>query len=465
MRWSAVFVVALAAPALAKRPAAAPPPDPAAVGASLLGAALGGDEAYEELRELCDTIGSRISGSPELDRAIAWGQAEMMADGLSVTTEPVMVPRWERGPAAAWVQGEADRPIGLLALGNSVSTPAGGLLAPVLVVHSFEELQARSAEVPGKIVVYNVPFTTYGETVRFRWDGPNQASKLGAVASLTRSVTPISLYTPHTGNQRFAEGTTPIPAAAITIEDAEHLDRLQQRGPAAPYVHLELQAETKADVPSANVVGELRGRERPDEVVVLGCHLDSWDVGEGAQDDGAGCVTVMQAGALLAALPVAPRRTVRVVLFTNEENGLRGGKGYAEAHAGERIVAAIEDDTGSGAPLGFGVDGEAWSGGAAGAAAILRERVAWVRPLLASVGADAWTDGGGGADIGPIVEAGALGIGLEHDMTGYWPIHHTHADTFEKVDPLLVRRNVAAVTLLAYALAETAELTRPAPAP
>jgi carboxypeptidase Q len=458
VRPSLLLLLALPALAAPRKPTQAP--DPAATAALLLGQALSSDEAYEELRELCDDIGHRISGSPQLDAAIDWGMRRMTEDGLAVTLEPVDVPRWVRGPAKLELlpsrAGLAARELAILALGSSVSTPPEGIEAEVYVVSSFDAFDPARAK--GKIVVWDAPFVGYGETVRYRGEGASVASRAGAVASLVRSVTDRSLYTPHTGNQRYAADVIPIPAAAITPEDAATLHRLQDHG-STPRLRLQLTATTEADVRSANVVGELRGRERPEEIVVLGCHLDSWDVGQGAQDDGAGCVTVMQAGALLAALPQAPRRTVRVVLFTNEENGLRGGKAYAAAHASERIVAAVEDDTGAGAPLGFSADlrdakGDPDPAAFARLQAALQPQLGWLRP----VGAAHLEAGWSGADIGGVVENGALGFGLEHDMSGYWIIHHTDADTFEKVDPDLVRRNVAAMTVFAWALAETPEL-------
>jgi carboxypeptidase Q len=437
-----------------------PSPDPADTAAILLGRALQSDEAYTELATLCDTIGHRLSGTPALDRAIDWAAAELAADGLSVSREPVQVRRWVRGPASLRLVAPVADDLTLLALGDSVATPPGGLEADVLVVTSFEDLEARSDLARGRIVVWDVPFTDYGATVGYRYASATRASTHGAVASLVRSIAPTGHDTPHTGQQRYGDGVEPIPTAAISAETAERLHRMQDRG-LTPRLALQIEARTEGEVTSHNVVGELRGRELPDEVVVLGCHLDSWDVGQGAQDDGAGCVTIMEAGALLASLPQAPRRTVRVVLYTNEENGLGGGRTYAAAHKGERIVAAVEDDTGSGAPLGFQVhalkaapdpseDPVEDPERAERVLAALQPHLPWLAPA----GAGSLTPGGSGADIGPLVEQGTIGFGLAHDMTGYWPIHHTEADTFDKVDPALVKRNVAAMTVFAWILAE-----------
>jgi carboxypeptidase Q len=442
-----------------------PPPEPDIVAAELLGRALQSDEAYEELEQLCDTIGHRLSGSPQLDLATAWAAAKLAEDGLVVTKEPVMVPSWTRGPASLSMVHPLNANLRLLALGGSISTPADGIEADVLVVSTFQELTERGAEAKGKIVVFNAPFTTYGETVGYRYAGAREASRVGAVASLVRSISPSSLDTPHTGTQAYADDIAPIPTAAITLEDAERLHRLQRRG-VTPRLRLNLSASQGEDVLSHNVVGELKGRELPEEIVVLGCHLDSWDVGQGAQDDGAGCVTVMEAVAQLAALPVAPRRTVRVVLYTNEENGLAGGRAYAEAHADEHIVAAVEDDTGSGQPLGFRAEirkakaapDEGMERDEAATEAFIASLTPYL-PWFAPTGAVDLSVGGSGADVGPLVAQGAVGFGLSHDMSNYWPIHHTDADTFDKVDPVLVKRNVATMTVFAWILAEVAPLS------
>ena len=441
----------LVAPVEARR--APPPPDLDATAATLLGQALASDEAWRELTFLADHIGHRLSGSPGLEAAVAWGADEMRADGLTVTLEPVDVTHWVRGRQHAEVRTPRRHPLPLLTLGGSVATPEGGLTAPVLVVSSFDELDRRATEADGAIVVFDVPFTTYGETVAYRGAGASAAARHGAVAALVRSVTPESLSTPHTGAMRYADDAPKIPTAAITVEDAAWLRRLDRTGEGAT-IHLDLQPEARPPAPSHNVVGELRGRERPDEVVVIGCHLDSWDVGQGAQDDGAGCVTVMQVGALLAALPQAPRRTVRVVLFTNEENGLGGARAYAAAHQDDRIVAVLEDDTGAGEPVGFGVDVRPGGERDEAAAGRVSDGLRPSLRLLETIGAAEIAPGFSGADVYQLVERGALGFGLRHDMTGYWPVHHTAADTLDKIDPLAVRRNVAAATVLTWTLAE-----------
>lgn len=455
-------LLALAAlPAQARR-ASPPPPTSderiAHAAAFLTGAALQGDGAWDKLLELADGIGHRLAGSESLAEAVTWGAARMAQDGLvNVVTEPVQVPVWIRGVGVAQVTAPRQEDLRILALGGSVATPAGGLDAEAVVVGSFEELDARAGEVSGRVVIFDVPFTTYGETVQYRAHGASRAAAHGAVAVLVRSITPISLDTPHTGALRYEDDVPQIPAAAITLEAAARFHRWSDAGVPIT-VHLELGTRSEDDGLSHNVVGEVVGRSAPEEIVLLGCHLDSWDVGQGAQDDGGGCSIMMEAARLIGTLESPPRRTVRVVLFTNEENGLRGAKAYAEAHAGERHVAALESDTGTGLTRGFRVDvrHEDEAEQARRLAAVLLA-LAPVQPYLVPLSAETFRPSYGGADIGPLVATGVVGFGVDHDTTGYWPIHHTEADTVDKVDPAALRQAVAAVSILAYALAESPE--------
>ncbi len=321
-------------------------------------------------------------------------------------------------------------------------------------MHDFDHFdRTPRADIEGRIVLWDVPFSSYGATVGYRVAGASKAAEKGAVASLVRSVTPESLATPHTGSQHYADGVTQIPAMAITVEDAAAIRRWTERGKKVE-VSLTMGAEILPDQQSANVVGDLLGRERPDEFVIIGCHLDSWDVGQGAQDDGAGCVIAMDAARLISELPVRPRRSIRVVLFTNEESGLAGGRAFAAAHGGDQVVAAIEADTGAGAPQGFRLDVRRGDNTERMQTRAL-ERLEPLQPLLAPVGADSLDLSWSGADIGPLVEVtGAPGFGLKNDTSDYWPIHHTPADTIDKVDPQTLQRNVGAVAVLAWMLAE-----------
>ena len=429
-----------------------------AVAAQIVAAARADRGAYQKLAELTEKVGHRLSGSPELDRAIAWAAQTMRDDGLAnVHTEKVMVPHWVRGAEAAELVTPTARPLRVLGLGGTIATPKAGITAPVVVVHDWDELEAKRDQVKGAIVLYDVPMPPwnehdgpgYGKVVGYRSQGAVAAAKHGAVATLMRSVTARSLRTVHTGAMSYAEGTQMIPSAAVTVEDAELIDRLAAKGPVT--VHLQLDDHTLPDAESANVVGELTGSEHPDEVVVIGGHIDSWDVGQGAHDDGAGIVTMMEAVRVLKQLKLQPRRTIRVVCFTNEENGVRGGKGYAEAHKAEldKTVLAVESDTGGFSPHGFSAghkDPET--------AKRVRERVAEIATLLASMGATRVDQGGGGTDIGPMESAGVPQIGLEVDTRTYFDYHHTDADTLDKVDPQQLADDVAAVAVLAYVVAD-----------
>jgi carboxypeptidase Q len=460
-------LLATALPTASQPLVAADPAAPyRAASAELIGKALLSNEPYEKLVYLCDRIGNRFSGSEALDRAIEWAAEAMRKDGLqNVRTEEVMVPVWVRGLERATLLEPRERDLPVLGLGGSVGTPEDGVTAEVLVTDSFEHLEALGEAVRGKIVLFDVPFTTYGETVRYRTRGAAEAGKRGAVAVLVRSITPVSLMTPHTGNMNYREGdgelpeAMKIPAAAVTLEDAAMLRRLQERG-VRPRVRLEMGARTLPDAPSANVIGEVLGREAPEEIVLLACHLDSWDVGQGAQDDGAGCVLVMEAARLIGTLSTPPRRTVRVVLYTNEENGVRGGRAYRDAHGAElpRHVAAIESDSGGGRAAGFTLDVRAGTEEQQAATrASVQQKLRVLEPLLGHLGGSRVAPGFGGVDITPLVEAGVIGFGVDHDTTGYWPIHHTEADTIEKIEPAELARNVALTAVLAYVLAEMPE--------
>lgn len=320
----------------------------------IIGAALTSDHAYERLAHLTDHIGNRLSGSENLERAITWALAEMKNDGLeNVHAEKVMVPHWVRGEESLELVEPVTRPLSLLGLGNSIATSPEGIFAEAVVVRSFDELDALGEGARGKIVVYNAPFVSYGETVRYR-SGASRAARNGAVATLVRSITPVSLQTPHTGALNYDEKQPKIPSAAITIESAELLQRMHDRGD-HPKLRLKMEARFLPDAESANVIAELKGTEKPDEVVLLSGHLDSWDVGQGAQDDGGGCIAAWEAVRLLKQLGLRPKRTIRVVLYTNEENGTRGGNAYRDAHRAEiaKHVLVVESDSEFTGPWGL----------------------------------------------------------------------------------------------------------------
>jgi carboxypeptidase Q len=399
----------------------------------------------------------------------------MKADGLDrVRLQPVKVPVWVRGDERAEIVEPGPHTLSILGLGRSVGTPPGGITADVIVVNDFAHLDSLPEEqVRNKIVLYDVPFTNYGETVKYRGQGALRAARRGAVAALVRSVGPVSLRTPHTGSlSNYVDSLPKIPSAAVTIEDAAMMRRLTARGQRGRG-HLEMGAHTRPDTISHNVIGEIRGREKPDEIVVIGGHLDSWDVGQGAHDDGGGCVISMEALRLLESLGLRPRRTVRCVLWTNEENGVKGANAYADSALRERArhVAAIETDGGVERPIGFGVrvlrtDRDTAVTDTARtnlAMAKMRE----IGRLLAGIGAAAITGDGGGADIDPLMKKGVPGIGHRTSMEHYFDWHHTPADMLDKVDPVELRKNVAAVAVMLYVLAEMPEPLAgfPAPAP
>lgn len=423
-------------------------------------------DAFERLRVLTDTIGHRLSGTPQLDRAIEWAKREFEKDAQeNVHTEQVMVPHWKRGVERGYLFATASQEVKVLGLGGTVPTPKGGITAKVIVVASFEELEQRASEVKGAIVLYNVPMPAfdeekgsgYGGVAKFRAEGPSRAAKLGAKAVLMRSVTAHSLSTLHTGALRYAKDVEKIPAAAITTESADLLARLVTHGEQVRF-KLELESQTLTDAPSANVIAEIVGREKPDELVLIGAHLDSWDLGQGAHDDGAGCVMLMQALADLRKLGLRPRRTIRAVLFTNEENGLKGALAYGEAHKDElpKIVAAFEADIGGFAPRGLTVET------AKEKHPVILPRVQDLMQLMAPLGASRVIPEFSGADLIPLTKAGVLGLGLLTDHRRYFDIHHTEADTLDKVDPDDLAKNAAFVATLAYVIADAEErLDRP----
>ena len=459
-RTACALALLLAAPAQAQD-AAAPYADAAR---QLIDAALADSSAFDRVAEIADAFGPRLSGTAALEAAIDHVLDRMRADGLeNVRGQPVTVPAWVRGAESAVLvtpSGEIDLP--MLGLGGSVGTGPGGVQAEVLVVGSFDELAARAAEAQGRIVLFDVPFTTYGETVAYRVTGATAAAQAGAVASLVRSVGPTGLSTPHTGTMRYADGAPRVPHAAVTIEAAEALRRIQDRG-GRPVVRLTMGARTEPDRLSRNVIGEGVGRERPDETVVVGCHIDSWDVGQGVHDDLAGCVVTWEAVRLMAALGLRPRRTVRVVMWTNEENGLRGALAYRDSLGPDvsKVQLALESDSGVFAPVGFG-----YTGAEPGRAMLAARVEPLVRDLLmtdSEAGLAGITEGGGGADIGPMMRDGVPGLSLRTDNGLYFVYHHTPADTVDKLDPGHVARAVAATAVLAYVAAEMPERLPHAP--
>lgn len=424
--------------------------------------ALANDYAYRQLAHLTNNIGPRLSGSPQAQAAVEYVAAEMRKLGLDVQLEKLSVPHWVRGEETAALvayPGQApgtQQKVVLTALGGSVATPPDGLTAALVVVNNFDELEALGrARVAGKIVLFNHSYDhqmalqgyggeAYGQAVGYRGAGPSAAARLGAVAALVRSVGGASYRLPHTGATRYATDAPRIPAAALTAEDAELIADLARQGEVR--LHLTLTPQQLPDAVSYNVIADLKGSEHPEELVIVSGHLDSWDLGTGAIDDGAGVSIAMETLQLLKVLHFRPKRTIRFIAWMNEENGTVGGRTYAQEHQAEAAhhVAAIESDRGAGHPLGFELKGRSEIVG------LLRQ----VSNVLESQGAGLMrrTDETE-TDITPLAEAGVPAFGLWQDTRTYFDYHHTPADTFDKVAPHELAENAAALAVLAYALA------------
>lgn len=453
-------------------PAQATPPasdTPAEVVRRLMHEELARGEAYSMLQELCTEAPHRLSGSEGAANAEAWAVRRMRAAGLqNVRLEECTVPRWVRGTVARLgvvAPAEARRtPLPVLALGGSIATPPGGLRGRVVVVRTWAELSARAEEARGAILLLDRPmdpaepdpFEAYGKAVDQRGRGAIEGAKVGAKAVLVRSMTLRLDDVPHTGAMHYDDEVARIPAAAISTAGAERLGALV-RANGAVEVELELECKELPDVVAHNVVGELLGRERPGEFVVVGGHLDAWDVGEGAHDDGAGCVQAIEALRLVRAAGPVPRRSLRCVLWMNEENGLRGARAYRTAHAAEldRHVLTIESDRGGFAPRGFGTNasGAAW------------DELVRIAALLDPWGAGTLEHGGGGADTSPLEAAGCNVMELRPDAARYFDYHHCARDTVDQVHPRELALGAGALASLAWCVAELPDaLPRPAPA-
>jgi carboxypeptidase Q len=403
------------------------------------------------LGELCTTVGPRLSGSPGLEKAVAWAQVQMKAAGLeNVHVEPVTIPHWVRGNESCEVVSSPGRKLAMLGLGNSVGTPKEGITADLVVVSSFEELSSLPrATVAGKIVLFDPPWNGYGRNVVFRLRGFLEAAAKGAVACLVRSASDAEGL-PHTGSVWGNPFTpTSIPTAALAIEDAAYLHQLAAR-PAPVRVRLQMDGQVLAPASGANVIGELRGREIPDEIIILSAHLDSWDVGQGAQDDGVGCILSLEAARAMLKAGLRPRRTIRVVFWATEEYGGLGARAYAKTQGIEmqKVIAAFEADTGNGRPLGFG-----WKGG--DRAAHIVKRLRGYQPLLEPLGAASLEpDAYPGTDIEALEYPGVALFGLHNDMRHYFEIHHCAADTFDRVNLQDFTLNLEAYALMGYLVAD-----------
>src|SRR5437667_211670 len=423
-------------------------------------AALNSDYAYKQVTHLANNIGPRLSGSAQAAKSVEYVASELKAIGCEAKLERVMVPHWVRGEeTAAMVQfpGQAQnttQKIVLCALGPSVATPPDGIEADVIAVRNFDELKSLPRDkVAGKIVLFNYPFDkqmaaegrggeAYGEAVVYRGDGPSAAARQGAVACLIRSVGAADYRLPHTGQTHYADDAPKIPAGAVTAEDADLIADLVRQGPVK--MKLILTPQQLADVESANVIGDIKGSEHPEQVIIVSGHLDSWDLGTGAIDDAAGVAVSMEAANLIQKLRLKPKRTIRVIAWMNEENGSAGSKQYAKDYGKENHFAAMETDGGAGHPLGLNIKGKAE-----------------VKKMLAPVAAILQQSGAGmlnlvehcGADIEPLEKAGVPAFSPIQDSRFYFNYHHTAADTLDKIAPKELAENSAVIAVVAYALA------------
>jgi carboxypeptidase Q len=423
---------------------------------SIFKTSLKSGKAYDALTELTTKIGSRLSGSANAAKAVTWTKDKMEEFGLEqVHLEPCMVPHWIRGnveEGSILLAGGKKIPTALAALGGSVATPKDGITAGVVEVHSFKELDDLGPKAKGKIVFFNRPFDetkfntfeAYGGAVDQRWAGSIQTAKAGGVLALVRSVSPHLDNVPHVGVMGYADSVPKVPGVAISTLGANQLSELLKKD-ANLQVYVKVACQTLPDVESANVVGEIRGTEHPDEVIVVGGHLDSWDKGQGAHDDGAGVVQSIEALRLLKQLGLKPKRTIRAVAFMNEENGGRGGEAYAaKDRPGETHIAAIESDMGGFMPRGFGVSTDS----------VRFQKIARWAHLFSPIWADRIIPGGGGTDISYLEKKNVPQIALIPEMQRYFTYHHSDNDTIDKVDERELELGAACLAILTYVLAQ-----------
>lgn len=410
-------------------------------------------KAYENLHTLTKQIGARLTGSPQTYKAEAWAQKALQQAGADrVQLQSCLVPHWIRGGKdEAWIviPGKKNQPLDVLALGNSMGSGPKGIQAPVVLVNSFQELEQKKEAVKGRIVFYNYKFNdtyiktfdAYRDAVPYRGQGPSQAAKYGAVAVLIRSMSHAVDNNPHTGSTRYNDSFPKIPAAALGLQDADRLAALLKNESAT--VLLKTNGQMLPDTVAHNVIGEFTGSEFPEKIITVGGHLDSWDPAEGAHDDGSGCVQSIEVLRALKAIGYKPRHTIRIVLFANEENGLRGGTKYAEEARTkkEQHILALESDAGGFTPRGFGVTMPTQQ---------LNKLRSWL-PLLSPYGISEINDGGGGSDIGPLNrDLGTPLVGLQPDSQRYFDIHHARSDVFEAVNKRELELGAVSMAALIY---------------
>jgi carboxypeptidase Q len=414
--------------------------------------------AYNSLYELTKNIGHRISGSPQAAKAVEWAKQKMIEAGAdTVYLQDVMVPHWIRGKkeSAAIVEANGNKtPVPVLALGNSICTPPGGITAQVIEINDFEQLKSLGKEkIKGKIVFYNHPFNesfietfrAYGEAVEYRWAGPSEASRYGAIATVCRSMTNAQDDFPHTGAMHYNDSMPSIPCCAISTNAANLLSRIIKANKETKFTFTQ-ECQFGDSVKSYNVIGEVRGSVYPDRYITVGGHLDSWDVGEGAHDDGTGVVQSIELLRIFKSPGMRPKATIRIVAFMNEENGLRGGKKYAQIvkEKNEKLIAAMESDGGGSSPIGFGLEMKDEE----------RAKIKSWAPLFLPYGIYNFRDEGDGSDIGPLEALNVPRIGLFVSPQRYFDYHHTDNDTFDKVNKRELLLGAAAMASMAYMLSE-----------
>lgn len=408
------------------------------------------NRSYERLALLVDTVGSRLSGSQSLEKAIQIMYQNLQKDKLeNVHLEPVKIPHWERGEESAVMLEPRVHKMAILGLGSSIGTPPEGITAEVLVVTSFDELRKRAPEARGKIVVYNQPYSDYSTSVQYRVNGAVEAAKVGALASLIRSVASFSIYSPHTGVQEYKDGVRKIPTACITVEDAEMMSRMVSRG-SRVVVRLKMGAKNYPDANSFNTVAEIIGRKHPEQVVLVSGHLDSWDVGQGAMDDGGGAFISWEALSLIKDLGLRPKRTLRLVLWTAEEQGGVGAFQYYQQHKANisNYSLVMESDLGTFLPSGLQFTGSEK------ARAIMAE----VMKLLQPINVTQLFPAGEGTDINFWIQAGVPGASLLDDLYKYFSFHHTHGDTMTVMDPKQMNVAAAVWAVVSYVIADLEEM-------
>jgi len=409
----------------------------------IINAAIKDSSAWYRLAYMTDVFGPRLSGSKNLEKALDWMIEEMKKDNFSnVREEKVMVPHWVRGEEYAELIYPRKANIPIFTLGGSISTPEEGIEGEVIVVNDVKELEILGKEkIQGKILVFNQPFKNYGQSVQYRFYGAQWAAKYGAVASLIRSVSPNVSRNLHTGMMAYVDSIPKIPHAAITPEDAMMLQRLISYG-ITPKIKIKITSKFLDDAVSRNIMGEIKGTNYPEQIIALGGHSDSWDAGTGAQDNASGCISTWMAAKLIKDLNLNPKRTIRVVQWVNEENGVRGGYHYRDHHSDEEHVLMFEHDSGVFPPSAIRIT----------ANDTILKILKYTEPLFQLINSEMKvTNGGGGVDIAPMMKAGVPGMSLSTNDSGkYFYYHHSHSDTADKVDPKDLNHCIAAIALAIY---------------